>query len=174
MASPMAITTSRPATGERPRSKASMTNQKLNPSTIHDTVVHAKATSAVVTLRRARSPSRKFAGEWRSRSSESRGSRPARRNAKANGRSLKTARTTTTAARMARSTAARTPAARSHVRSGSHGSATNRSRRSESTSKTRSMTTVAVVSAMEARAFRFSATTRAASPARAGRMLLNR
>jgi hypothetical protein len=67
-----------------------------------------------------------------------------------------------------------TAALRSHETCGSHGVVTNRSKSSASTSNRRSTATVAVDSASETAAYRFSATIRAASPARKGRMLLKK
>jgi hypothetical protein len=66
----------------------------------------------------------------------------------------------------------RIPAARIQVTSGNQGSATNKRRSSASTSKKRSMTTVAVVSARDAPPRECRATIRAASPARNGKTVL--
>jgi hypothetical protein len=66
----------------------------------------------------------------------------------------------------------RIPAARIQVTSGNQGSPTNKSRSRASTSKKRSMTTVAVVSARDEPPRECKATIRAASPARSGKTLL--
>ena len=70
------------------------------------------------------------------------------------------------------STTASTAAARSQVTCGSQCASTNSSPSRQSTSKSRSTTTVAVASTIDVPDVRFSATTRAASPARAGSTLL--
>ena len=53
---PVAMTTSRPAAGERPRSKPSMTNQKESPKTNHESSVQAKPTKPSLMLRNAITP----------------------------------------------------------------------------------------------------------------------
>jgi hypothetical protein len=67
---------------------------------------------------------------------------------------------------------ARVPAARIHVTSGSQGTVTKRSKRRARTSKTRSITTVPVVSTSDTPPSERKATIRAASPARKGSTLL--
>src|SRR5207302_1930353 len=83
------------------------------------------------------------------------------------GRSPHAAITTNATTRSADRTTPRIAAARSQLTWGSHGSSTNRSTSSESTSYARSITIVPAISARAVRSRWFSATIRAASPARA-------
>ena len=71
-----------------------------------------------------------------------------------------------------KNTIASSAAAWSHVTCGNHGTKTKSRVSSASTSKTRSTTTVEVISARDVRVLRWRATMRATSPARAGRIVL--
>jgi hypothetical protein len=169
---PVAMTTSRPAAGDNPRSKPSSTNQNDTASTSHEASVQRKATRPRRALRSAMKPCIKFLTAASRRSGKRNGKRESGRRAKRTGRSPKTRRTTTAPMRTSVNAIPRIPAARIQVTSGNQGSATNRSRRRARTSKKRSVTTVAAVSARDEPPRECKATIRAASPARSGKTLL--
>ena len=172
MDSPVAMTMRRPAAGDSPRSKPSTTNQNDTASTSHERSVQRKPTRPRRGLRSAMKPCIRFLTAASTRSGKRNGKRASGRRTKRTGRSPKTRRTTTATTRASVNAIPRIPAARIQVTSGNQGSPMNKSRSRARTSKKRSMTTVAVVSARDEPPRECKATIRAASPARRGKMLL--